>query len=174
MWLFFHNILRRMLSPLRSRWEKLNPWLVSVFDGIQKYIFGHPQRSSIRSNDHERIGPLPHASPQSPNTIVDHHGNLIEVPQSIANSASTSKRQKQVEAYINLIQQCDVLRLASDHNNGRNCREFKSSEHGSFNVCFFVEFPATSERWVLRFPICTVLFEPLSNLKRELAVMRYE
>ncbi|EPE10441.1 phosphotransferase enzyme family protein [Ophiostoma piceae UAMH 11346] len=44
------------------------------------------------------------------------------------------------KAFIEAIDPDTVCRLASLHNGGKPCRIFKEKAHGSFNVCFFVEF----------------------------------
>lgn len=44
------------------------------------------------------------------------------------------------KAFIEAIDPDAVCRLASLHNGGKPCHIFKEKAHGSFNVCFFVEF----------------------------------
>ncbi|KAL2258058.1 hypothetical protein VTK26DRAFT_8773 [Humicola hyalothermophila] len=45
-----------------------------------------------------------------------------------------------VKAFIDSIDPNDVCRLASQHNSSKTCRMFRDPAHGSYNVCYFVEF----------------------------------
>lgn len=85
--------------------------------------------------------------------------------------ASKSERDAHRLAYIEAIQAEAVLKLASSHNRGRDCIEFRERAHGSFNVCFFVEFPSDGTKWVVRFPICPVIHDPWRKLQAEVATM---
>lgn len=56
--------------------------------------------------------------------------------------------------FIESIDQDQILQLASSyHKNKSRCKFFKPLKHGGFNVCFFVEFVDTRDRWVVRIPI---------------------
>lgn len=87
--------------------------------------------------------------------------------------ASKLERDKQRQTFIEAIRKRKkgVLKLASSHNMQRRCTEFRECEFGSFNVCFFVEFPSDGKQWVVRFPICPVQHEPWQKLQSEIATM---
>ncbi|KAJ2902631.1 kinase-like protein [Zalerion maritima] len=44
-----------------------------------------------------------------------------------------------------------ILSLASSYNNNQPCEIFKPYDSGTFNLCYFVRFPRTNQRWVVRF-----------------------
>lgn len=61
------------------------------------------------------------------------------------------------EEFIRSIKREAICELASSYHGGVGCEVFKT-EHGSFNVCFFVKFePVTPgkkpDKWVVRIPI---------------------
>lgn len=85
---------------------------------------------------------------------------------------SKMERHRQRDACIDAISTEDVYRLAASHNLVRECHEFRARENGSFNVCFFVEFPSDGQRWVVRFPIVPLLYEPWQKLQSEIATMQ--
>lgn len=85
--------------------------------------------------------------------------------------ATKWQRDRQRQTYINSIKTTDVCKLASSHNTGRPCHEFRNPEHGSFNVCFFVRFPFDDKRWVVRFPIKPALYDAWEKLQSEIATM---
>ncbi|EXL67384.1 hypothetical protein FOPG_16490 [Fusarium oxysporum f. sp. conglutinans race 2 54008] len=78
----------------------------------------------------------------------------------------------QKQAFIDSIDHDAVCRLASRYNNEESCHIF-DSKHGSFNACFFVEFPSSGTRWVVRIPIDPVVNEIWTKLQSEVATMRY-
>ncbi|KAG7410330.1 hypothetical protein Forpi1262_v017555 [Fusarium oxysporum f. sp. raphani] len=78
----------------------------------------------------------------------------------------------QKQAFIDSIDHDAVCRLASRHNNEEPCHIF-DSKHGSFNACFFVEFPSSGTRWVVRIPIDPVVSEVWTKLQSEVATMQY-
>ncbi|RYC77892.1 hypothetical protein BFJ63_vAg19234 [Fusarium oxysporum f. sp. narcissi] len=78
----------------------------------------------------------------------------------------------QKQAFIDSIDHDAVCRLASRYNNEELCHIF-DSKHGSFNACFFVEFPSSGTRWVVRIPIDPVVGEVWTKLQSEVATMRY-
>jgi len=61
------------------------------------------------------------------------------------------KAHKARARFIDSIDPETILRLASSYHNGDPCETFRPPEHGSYNVCFFVEF--ADARWVVRLPI---------------------
>ncbi|ATY63242.1 kinase-like domain [Cordyceps militaris] len=110
----------------------------------------------------------------APKSYPTLHSEDGQAPWTVATyGASKSERDAQRQAYIEAIQVENVLKLASSRNEGRDCIEFRKREHGSFNVCFFVEFPFDGTKWVVRFPICPVLHEPWRKLQAEIATMEY-
>lgn len=69
----------------------------------------------------------------------------------------------------------DVLRVASSHHPSKQpCRFFQQAIPGSYNICYFVEFPATGERWTVRIPIRPCLAHGgRSKLASEVTTMKY-
>lgn len=56
--------------------------------------------------------------------------------------------------FIESIADSDVLQLALSHNPSKGrCFFFQPTIHGSYNICYFVEFSGSQERWVIRVPI---------------------
>ncbi|KAK7419437.1 hypothetical protein QQZ08_010855 [Neonectria magnoliae] len=78
-------------------------------------------------------------------------------------------RKKQ---FIDGIDQDAIRKLASWHNNWKPCRIFHST-HGSFNACFFVEFPDDNTKWVVRIPIKPAVHDVWAKLQSEVTTMRY-
>ncbi|OAQ97618.1 hypothetical protein LLEC1_02681 [Akanthomyces lecanii] len=106
--------------------------------------------------------------------INSHDTNAIISPVSLTTyGTSRLERERQRDAYINAIRKDDVLKLASSYNRDRKCIEFRKPENGSYHVCFFVEFPCDGQKWVVRFPICPVLYKPWQKLQSEVATMEY-
>ncbi|ATY63013.1 kinase-like domain [Cordyceps militaris] len=98
---------------------------------------------------------------------------IISQPNLATYGTSRLERERHRDAYINAIRKDDVFKLASSHNHDKECTEFRERENGSFHVCFFVEFPSDGQKWVVRFPICPVLYEPWQKLRSEVATMEY-
>ena len=80
-------------------------------------------------------------------------------------------RDKQRAEFIEMVKKMDITKLASYHNHGKLCEQFREPESGSFNVCFFVQYIPDGEKRVLRFPLVPVLHNPYDNLLSELATM---
>lgn len=76
------------------------------------------------------------------------------------------------KAFVESIDQDAILRLASRYNGHRPCQIFRTS-NGSFNACFFVEFPHDDTRWVVRIPIDSTVHSPWAKVRGEVATMRY-
>lgn len=55
---------------------------------------------------------------------------------------------------------------------GKKHHEFRDSEGGSSNVCFFVTFPSDGRKWVVKFPIGPVLHGPWRKVQIEIATIR--
>lgn len=77
------------------------------------------------------------------------------------------------EEFIAVIDIAGVCKLASRHNSGAECAEFQEKKRGSYNICFFVQFPSDGKRWVVRFPIAPALHDSWLKVQKEIAVMRY-
>jgi len=76
------------------------------------------------------------------------------------------------DAFIALIHQEDVCRLASRYHNGDPCTAFTPPIWGSYNICYFVEF-GQGDRWVVRIPLApTLAISPEDKLESEVAVMQ--
>ncbi|OAR03119.1 hypothetical protein LLEC1_06176 [Akanthomyces lecanii] len=74
-------------------------------------------------------------------------------------------------AFIQALQPEAIEALASHHNDGKPCKIFYRL-HGSFNVCYFVEFE-DGIRWTVRVPITPRLFQPWEKLQSEVATLNY-
>lgn len=58
------------------------------------------------------------------------------------------------QRFISSIADRDVLRLASSHHPSKaSCTFFQPTVHGSYNICYFIQFDDRKERWVVRIPI---------------------
>lgn len=116
-----------------------------------------------------------HLEDTASSSVKSHmHANVAIPPAGCApRMTSLQERNKQRAAYNRAIRKEDVLKLASSHNHGKECTEFRERDNGSFNVCFFVEFPSDGQKWVVRFPICPVLHEPWQKLQCEVATIEY-
>ena len=83
----------------------------------------------------------------------------------------TERRRKD---FIGSIDPGAVCRLATRHHGSMPCRMFRTEPaSGSFNVCYFVEFPSDGTRWVVRVPIAPVIQDVWAKLQSEVATMRY-
>lgn len=79
------------------------------------------------------------------------------------------------DRWIAALDDSDICRLASSFRGGDPCTIFRPRQHGTFNVCFFVEFQSPWARWVVRTPIPVSLPKVLMDEKTEIevATMRY-
>ncbi|KAK1767337.1 hypothetical protein QBC33DRAFT_65943 [Phialemonium atrogriseum] len=86
------------------------------------------------------------------------------------------------ERFVNSIDPEAVCRLASSYHNGDHCKVFRPPKHGSFNVCWFVEFDLTAvsrdtqvrpDRWVVRIPISPRVPWIDEKIEVEVATMSY-
>lgn len=109
-------------------------------------------------------------APSVPFKALSDLENLVAEP-SYSPPPSELECKVKRKAYLAAVEGIDVLKLASSYNNGRECVEFCSRTHGSFNVCVFVEFPADGAKWVVRFPICTLLYDAWKKLQCEVATL---
>ncbi len=138
------------------------PTKVCSSNGVAASTYNHMQ---------ENLAAGSHATNDTPIPVRSHDVNALSPCTEGLYCASKLERDGQRRAYIKSIRKEDVFKLASSYNVGRDCYEFREPEHGSFNVCFFVEFPSDGKQWVVRFPICPVLHEPWRKLQSEIATM---
>ncbi|KAJ2891959.1 hypothetical protein MKZ38_010502 [Zalerion maritima] len=86
------------------------------------------------------------------------------------------KRQRELDQFIASIQEDDILRLASSYHNGEPCSIFQNPMRGSYNICYFVQFPfqgGGTEKWVVRVPLKPCLaFGGRNKLENEIATMQ--
>ncbi|KAG8425780.1 hypothetical protein J3459_009700 [Metarhizium acridum] len=89
-----------------------------------------------------------------------------------------AKTQAVMQRFITSIDEREILKLASSYHNNEPCQIFQPVKHGSFNVCFFVQFstPASDgvpERWVVRLPIPESIPWIDEKIDVEVATMKY-
>lgn len=104
-------------------------------------------------------------------------------------SGSSSERtwvqrtRLECDRFVESIKPQNVLFLAAFHHPSRMPGSFfKRPQHGSFNICFFIQYPRygacsspadVSDRWVVRIPIEPRLsFEASRKIESEVAVMK--
>lgn len=94
----------------------------------------------------------------------------LEIPVEVHGSwrAPYEVRRQQ---YIQSIATVDVCALASHYYGGETCAEFREPKRGSYNICYFVEFPVDRARWVVRFPLTPVLHDVRRKLQCEISTM---
>ncbi len=85
------------------------------------------------------------------------------------------KIEEERDSWVAALDDDEILRLASSVRAGDPCTIFQPRKHGSFNVCFFVEFDSPLERWVVRIPMPMCVPKAVMDEKTEieLATMRY-
>jgi hypothetical protein len=93
-----------------------------------------------------------------------------------AKPLTEEQRQNMKLEYIQCIDTDAICALASRHNKNLPCRldESTPTTHGSFNICFFVEFYTTVEqtKWVVRVPIEPVLHRVWEKVQSEVCTMQ--
>lgn len=96
----------------------------------------------------------------------------------VSRSSQQAENNRQARIYrerdnfIKSIPHRQVLDLASSYCGSRPCNFFREAVHGSYNVCFFVQFDH-GLRWVVRVPIAPSLaFQGRDKLESEIASMR--
>ena len=93
------------------------------------------------------------------------------------------KMHQERQRFVSSIDPEAVCQLASSYHNGDSCSLFRPFIHGSFNVCFFVEFQQPNDsnlndsapkpdRWVVRIPISARIPWVDEKLEAEIATMR--
>jgi hypothetical protein len=76
------------------------------------------------------------------------------------------------QEFLDSLDKAAICTLASRHNQHKPCRIFHTS-NGSFNACFFVEFPEDGTRWVVRIPIKPAVDDAWAKLQSEVTTMRF-
>ncbi|KAH0594388.1 hypothetical protein MHUMG1_07738 [Metarhizium humberi] len=89
-----------------------------------------------------------------------------------------AKAQEAPQRFIASIDQSEILKLASSYHDNEPCQVFQPVKHGSFNVCFFVQFATPSsdgvpDRWVVRLPIPEEVPWIDEKMDVEIATMKY-
>ncbi|OAA53442.1 phosphotransferase enzyme family protein [Niveomyces insectorum RCEF 264] len=82
-----------------------------------------------------------------------------------------------IKAFIGSVNEDAVCALASRFNDGVPCRVVNKS-HGSFNLCFFVEFDKQEgdeqpKKWVVRLPMGPAVENPWDKVISEVTTIRY-
>ena len=99
-------------------------------------------------------------------------------PQSFKDGVVQARVHHDRDCFIASIHDEDICRLAASHHNGDTCTFFKPPTRGSYNICYFVQFPSASiegdgDRWVVRVPLAPCLaFGGKSKLESEVATMQ--
>ena len=90
----------------------------------------------------------------------------------MAKLSPTAKQiEEELQTFIDSIDPNDVCRLASQHNSSKACRIFQDPAHGSYNVCYFVEFE-DGVRWVVRIPLEPSIYNVWDKVQSEVATVR--
>ncbi|KAF8866939.1 hypothetical protein BDZ45DRAFT_667604 [Acephala macrosclerotiorum] len=76
------------------------------------------------------------------------------------------------ERFIRAVDQEAICLLASSYHNGEPCSIFMKCSHGSYNLCIYVSFSPSGDRWVVRIPITPCLAFVDEKLAQEIAAMR--
>ncbi|KAJ3478476.1 hypothetical protein NLG97_g8570 [Lecanicillium saksenae] len=75
-------------------------------------------------------------------------------PQQFNDTSVAQRVEAERERFVASIKDRDILRLAtSQHPSRKPCTFFQPTIHGSYNICYFVEFATTGEQWTVRIPI---------------------
>src|SRR4051812_23571511 len=94
-------------------------------------------------------------------------------PQQLKDRVVQSRIHRERDRFITSIPERQVLALASSHRNATPCEFFAQPKRGSYNICYFVQFP-DEVKWVVRVPLTPCLaFGAKSKLESEVATMQY-
>jgi hypothetical protein len=77
----------------------------------------------------------------------------------------------ELREFIDSIDPSDVCSLASQYNYLKPCKIFQKSAHGSYNVCFFVEFK-DGVIWVVRFILMYFVYNIWDEVQSEVTSIR--
>jgi hypothetical protein len=73
--------------------------------------------------------------------------------------------------FVESISKDAVCDLASRRRHGKPCR-ISDVANGSFNACFFVEFPDDGIRWIVRISVDCAIHNAWAKLQSEVASLR--
>ena len=88
---------------------------------------------------------------------------------------------RQRERFVNSVDTEATCNLASSYHNGDSCKQFRHFIHGSFNVCFFVQFDqptvltctsAKPDRLVVRIAILSHVSWVDEKLEADITIIR--
>ncbi len=87
---------------------------------------------------------------------------------------TAEQRESRKKAFVDSINPEAVCQLATRHHHrSMPCRLFRAeSASGSFNICYFVEFPSDGTRCVVRIPIAPAIQDVWAKLQSEVATMQ--
>jgi hypothetical protein len=125
------------------------------------------QASELAFNhNHSFAGPPLHSaqSPESSSNSIN--TRPISTPSPKTNSTPRDRHL----SIIDSIDQHAVRALASQHKNKKSCRTHDAN-HGSFTICFFIEFLKRRASWIVRIPIEPVLHDVWTKLQRDVITM---
>jgi hypothetical protein len=93
-------------------------------------------------------------------------------PQQLKDRIVQSRVHRERDQFIASIPEHQVLALASSYRNAAPCDFFDKPKRGSFNICYFVQFP-DDVKWVVRVPLAPCLaFGGRRKLESEVAAMQ--
>jgi hypothetical protein len=94
-------------------------------------------------------------------------------PSAMATFPRTAEQIEEDEkTFIDSIDPGAICRLASLYNGSKTCRIFRNAAHGSYNVCYFVEFE-DGVRWVVRIPLEPSIANVWDKVQSEVATIRW-
>lgn len=108
------------------------------------------------------------------------HGTDYSIINMDVDHLEKNRIKQECQQFIAGIQTANVCALASRYNANRACTTFAEPKHGSYNVCFFVDFGGDNhgdgddkptQRWVVRFPLPSV-HDVIGKLRSEVATMK--
>ncbi|KAK3358655.1 phosphotransferase enzyme family protein [Lasiosphaeria ovina] len=93
-------------------------------------------------------------------------------PQQLKDRIVQSRVHRERDQFIASIPEHQVLTLASSYRNAAPCDFFDKPKRGSYNICYFVQFP-DGVKWVVRVPLAPCLaFGGRRKLESEVAAMQ--
>lgn len=93
-------------------------------------------------------------------------------PVQIRHPLTTEQREQRRDDFIASINKDAVAALASRFHNNERCIVSPDVKHGSYNVCYFVTFPADGTEWVVRIPISPLISDVWAKVQSEVATMQ--
>lgn len=99
--------------------------------------------------------------------------SIIRIERDTATSFPPTYEQteRRNQDFIDSIDEVAICSLASRYNNQAPCR-VEDVKHGSFNVCFILDFYTVKTKWVVRIPIEPAVHNARAKLQREVATMQ--